>query len=99
MTNSDGTWSFTTGTVSNAAHTYTVTATDAAGNVGHGSNDAILGSTTTNTLVGTSGSDIIVGNGTSNQITGGGGADMLTAGSGSDTFIFKAIADFNADEP
>ena len=93
MTNSDGTWSFTTGTVSNATHTYTVTATDAAGNVGHGSNDAILGSTTTNTLVGTSGSDIIVGNGTSNQITGGGGADMLTASSGSDTFIFKAIAD------
>ena len=93
MTNSDGTWSFTTGTVSSAAHTYTVTATDAAGNVGNGSNDAILGSTSTNTLVGTSGSDIIVGNGTSNQITGGGGADMLTAGSGSDTFIFKAIAD------
>jgi Ca2+-binding RTX toxin-like protein len=92
-TNSDGTWSFTTGNVSNAVHTYTVKATDTAGNIGNSSNEAILGSTGADTLVGTSGNDIIIGNGGNDKFTGGGGADTLIAGSGSDTFIFKAIAD------
>ena len=36
-TASDGTWSFTTGKASNAVHTYTATATDFVGNVGHSS--------------------------------------------------------------
>src|SRR5262249_55236797 len=40
---SGGSWTFTTGTVSNVVHTYTVAATDAAGNIGSGSNAAILG--------------------------------------------------------
>ena len=34
MANGSGAWSFTTGTLSNAAHSFTVTATDAAGNAG-----------------------------------------------------------------
>jgi hypothetical protein len=93
LVNSDDTWSFTTGTVSDATHTYTVTASDLAGNVGNGSNVAILGSTAAETLVGTSGNDIIAANSGNDKITGGGGADGLIAGSGSDTFIFKAIAD------
>jgi VCBS repeat-containing protein len=41
-TSSNGTWSFTTGKASKAVHTYTVTATDVAGNVGNSSNEAIL---------------------------------------------------------
>ncbi|MBK0098620.1 Ig-like domain repeat protein [Erwinia sp. S63] len=32
--NTDGTWAFTTPTLSNGSHTFTITATDAAGNVG-----------------------------------------------------------------
>ena len=34
VANGSGAWSFTTGTLSNAAHSFTVTATDAAGNAG-----------------------------------------------------------------
>ena len=34
MANGSGAWSFTTGTLSNAAHSFTATATDAAGNAG-----------------------------------------------------------------
>jgi Ca2+-binding RTX toxin-like protein len=81
---SNDTWSFVTGSVSNAEHIYTVTATDVAGNVGHSSNEAILGSTTANTIAVPSGNDFVIGDS---------GADKITAGSGSDTFIFKAIAD------
>src|SRR5204863_8329492 len=84
---------FITGKVSNAAHIYTVNATDLAGNIGHSSNNAILGSSKADTFVGTSGNDIIIGNGGNDKFTGGGGADLLTAGSGSDSFIYKAISD------
>ena len=34
VANGSGAWSFTTGTLSNAAHSFTATATDAAGNTG-----------------------------------------------------------------
>src|SRR5262249_42050276 len=34
VANASGAWSFTTGTLSNAAHSFTATATDAAGNTG-----------------------------------------------------------------
>jgi Bacterial Ig-like domain/RTX calcium-binding nonapeptide repeat (4 copies) len=81
-TASNGTWSFTTAKVSNVVHTYTATATDVAGNVGHSSNEAILGSAKAATLVGTPGNDIIIGNGGNDTITGGLGADTLTGGSG-----------------
>jgi Ca2+-binding RTX toxin-like protein len=92
-TGSDGAWTFLTGNVSNAVHIYTVNATDLAGNIGHSSNEAILGSSKADTLVGTSGNDIIIGNGGNDTFTGGGGADVLTAGSGKDSFVFKAISD------
>ena len=92
-TASNGTWSFTTAKVSNVVHTYTATATDVAGNVGHSSNEAILGSTSAVTLVGTSGNDIIIGNGGNDTITGGLGADTLTGGSGHVTFIYNSISD------
>ena len=92
-TASDGTWSFTTGKASNAVHTYTATATDFVGNVGHSVNEAILGSSKNDSLVGTSGNDIINGNGGKDTITGGLGADTLTGGSGKVTFAFNAISD------
>jgi YVTN family beta-propeller protein len=92
-TASDGTWSFTTGKVSNVVHTYTATATDFAGNVGHSINEAILGSTYADSLVGTSGNDIINGNGGNDTITGGLGADTLTGGSGRVTFVYNSSSD------
>jgi Ca2+-binding RTX toxin-like protein len=92
-TGSTGVWSFTTATVSNAVHTYTATATDVAGNIGHSSNEAILGSSGADILLGTSGNDIIIGNGGKDKITGGLGADTLTGGSGDVTFIYNAVAD------
>jgi Ca2+-binding RTX toxin-like protein len=93
-TSSDGTWSFATGTVSKTAvHTYTATATDLAGNIGHSSNEAILGSTHADSLVGTAGNDIIIGNGGNDTITGGLGADTLTGGSGKVTFIHNSVSD------
>ncbi len=42
-TAANGTWSFTTGKLSTAVHTFTLTAVDVAGNVGSGSNVAIYG--------------------------------------------------------
>jgi Bacterial Ig-like domain len=89
-TGSNDSWSFVTGSASNAEHIYTVTATDVAGNIGHSSNEAILGSTAANAIVLPSGNDIIIGDG---------GGDRITAGSGSDTFIFKAIADSTPASP
>lgn len=93
VVNSDDTWSFDTGIASNAVHTYTVIATDTAGNIGTSNSSSILGSTNADNLVGTSGYDIISGNGGNDKFTGGGGADILIGGSGGDTFILKAIAD------
>jgi Bacterial Ig-like domain/RTX calcium-binding nonapeptide repeat (4 copies) len=89
----NGAWSFPTGKISDVVHTYTATATDVAGNVGHSSNEAILGSTKADTLLGTSGNDIINGNGGNDRITGGLGADTLTGGSGKVTFVYSAISD------
>jgi Ca2+-binding RTX toxin-like protein len=76
--------------MSDAVHIYTANVTDLAGNVGHSSNEAILGSSKADTLVGTSGNDFIIGNGGNDKITGGGGADVLTGGNGKDTFIYNA---------
>ena len=92
-TASNGAWSYTTGKMSNVVHTYTATATDVAGNVGHSSNEAILGSTGADKLVGTPGNNIIIGNGGNDTITGGLGADTLTGGSGHVTFVYNSIAD------
>jgi YVTN family beta-propeller protein len=92
-TDSNGNWDFIAGQVINAVHIYTVSATDVAGNVGQGSNEAILGSTNSDTLMGGPGNDIIIGNGGNDTFIGGGGADTLFGGQGHDTFIYKAISD------
>ena len=93
LTDSNDNFKFVTGTVSNTVHVYTVSATDLAGNVGQGINEAILGSTKADALVGGPGNDVIIGNGGNDAFTGGGGADTLSAGAGNDTFVFKAITD------
>ena len=92
-TDSNGNWQFVTGRVSNTVHVYTVSATDLAGNVGQGTNEAILGSTKADALVGGPGNDVIVGNGGNDTFTGGGGADTLFGGPGHDNFVFKAVTD------
>lgn len=90
---SNDNWKFVTSTASNTVHVFTVTATDLAGNIGQGTNEAILGSTKEDALVGGPGNDIIVGNGGNDTFTGGGGADTLIGGTGSDNFVFKAVSD------
>jgi Ca2+-binding RTX toxin-like protein len=92
-TDSNGNFKLVTGTVSNTVHVYTASATDLAGNVGQGTNEAILGSTKADALVGGAGNDVIVGNGGNDTFTGGGGADTLLGGAGSDTLVFKAVTD------
>ena len=93
LTDSNDNFKFVTGTVSNTVHVYTVSATDVAGNVGQGTNEAILGSTNSDVLVGGPGNDIIIGNGGNDTFIGGGGADTLIGGQGHDTFVFKAVTD------
>ena len=62
-TDSSGQWSFVTGKLSNSAHTITASATDAAGNVGHGNQDIVLASSKSGiALIGGSGSDAFVFN-------------------------------------
>lgn len=61
--NSSGQWSFVTGKLSGSAHTVTVSATDTAGNVSHGSQDIVLASSKSGTtLIADSGSDNFVFN-------------------------------------
>ena len=81
----NGQWSFTTGVLSNAVHTFTSTATDVAANLGKSIGAAIYGTSGNNTLVSTSGNDIL---------TGGGGADTFVF-SGT-TFGKDVITDFRA---
>ena len=57
-----GFWAALIGTPSNAVHTYTVSATDVAGNTGSGDGVAQYGSTGTDTLTGTTGADLLIGN-------------------------------------
>ena len=56
-----GAWTLTTGTLTNTLHTFSVTATDLAGNVGTSPGVAQYGSTRNDTLAGTAGADILVG--------------------------------------
>lgn len=92
-TASSGGWSFATSAVPDAVHVYTATGNDGGGNVGLGSNAAILGSQSSDTLVGTSGNDIINGNGGNDTVAGGLGADTIAGGSGMDVFVFNTVLD------
>jgi Ca2+-binding RTX toxin-like protein len=90
---SNGQWSFTTAKVTDAVHTFTVTETDVAGNLGTSSNVAIFGSSGADTLTGGSGKDIIMGNGGNDTIIGGAGGDTLIGGAGNDIFKYLAVTD------
>lgn len=60
----DGTWSFTTGYMSNKVHVFTAQELDSSGaTIAKSSGEAILGSTRSNTLTSTSGDDFFFGNG------------------------------------
>ncbi|MFK4624025.1 putative delta-60 repeat protein [Bradyrhizobium diazoefficiens] len=83
-TTASGAWTFTTGKESNVVHTFSVTGTDAAGNVGTGTGAAIYGSNGNDTISGTSGNDLI---------TGAAGADNLAGGLGNDVFAYAATGD------
>jgi Ca2+-binding RTX toxin-like protein len=65
---SSGSWSFTSAPLANSIHDFSVTATDAAGNVGLGTNSAVYGTT---------GNDVITSVAGSERLTGGGGADRF----------------------
>jgi autotransporter passenger strand-loop-strand repeat protein len=83
-TASNGAWSFTISKIKDTVHTYTVKATDIAGNAASSPNEAVLGSSQADNLIGTSGNDIIIG---------GGGGDTLTGAGGSDVFKYNAVTD------
>jgi hypothetical protein len=79
-TTANGAWQFDDVKASNAVHTYTLGATDAAGN---------QASMTQTLIVGTQGADTIKGGAGAELIFGGAGADILTGGGGNDTFIWS----------
>ena len=83
-TTASGSWTFTTGKESNAVHTFSVTGTDAAGNVGTSPGAAIYGSSGDDAITGTSGNDLIAG---------AAGSDKLSGGSGNDVFAYAATGD------
>ena len=78
-TAADGTWSFTTSTLSNAVHNFTLKATDVAGNVGTGTNAALYGPTSHETL-NVAGNDIVTVLGTSDTFVFGSnlGKDVIS---------------------
>ena len=81
-----GQWSYTTSALSKATvHSFTSTATDVAGNVGHSSGATIYGTGGNNTIHSTSGSDLL---------TGGGGVDTFVFSS--TNFGKDVITDFQA---
>ncbi|HEX9328416.1 MAG TPA: Ig-like domain-containing protein, partial [Reyranella sp.] len=87
-TGSNGTWSITANAAPRATHTYSINATDLAGNVGSGTGRALLGSNGADTLTGTDGADLIAG---------GPGSDRLTGNGGADTFAFTVAPNGTVD--
>jgi Ca2+-binding RTX toxin-like protein len=99
-------WSYTPGSAfTQAAHTLTAKATDAAGNVSTASTGLTLtpGSTglTTDatalsaaqTIRGSSASDTLKGGAGNDTLTGGAGSDALTGAAGNDTFVYTNATD------
>jgi Ca2+-binding RTX toxin-like protein len=93
-TSGSGAWNYATGTLSNATHSFTATATDAAGNTSAVSAalnvtvvdaNTITGDNNDNTLTGTSGDDTMLGLGGNDTLNGGEGNDTLIGGAGADT--------------
>jgi hypothetical protein len=78
--NSNGTWSFTTGQLSNTVHSFTLKTVDVAGNVGTGSGAAIYGSTYNDALKVGPGNDLVMGHGGNDTFVFGTsfGKDVIT---------------------
>jgi hypothetical protein len=92
-TDANGTWSYTASAASNGVHSFGFNVYDQAGNVIHGTNSAILGSSKADPLTGSTGNDIINASGGNDTIVGRAGGDRLTGGAGKDTFAYHAAAD------
>jgi Ca2+-binding RTX toxin-like protein len=92
-TDANGTWSYTASAASNGVHSFGFNVYDQAGNVIHGTNSAILGSSKADPLTGSTGNDIISASGGNDTIVGRAGGDRLTGGAGKDTFAYHAAAD------
>jgi T5SS/PEP-CTERM-associated repeat protein len=58
----NGQWTFTLASLSDALHSFTAAAVDAAGNTGQASGAALYGSSGNDAILGTSGNDLITGN-------------------------------------
>jgi len=78
--NSNGTWSFTTGQLSNTVHSFTLKTVDVAGNVGTDSGAAVYGSTYNDTLKVGPGNDLVMGHGGNDTFVFGTsfGKDVIT---------------------
>jgi hypothetical protein len=94
-----GAWSVSTGTLSNAVHTLTAKATDAAGNTGSSPGNTYVGTSAANTLTGSANADVLLGGGGADSLGGAGGADRLLGGPGADTMAGGAGADTFAFGP
>jgi Ca2+-binding RTX toxin-like protein len=100
---SSGSWSFGD-LVSSGVHTYSMQATDTAGNVTAGAHSLVVGSANGETVRGTSGADYICGGAGYDTISGGGGNDVFVFGAGDAvamttsrngrTFNVETITDF-----
>jgi large repetitive protein len=98
-----GTWSITTSPIVDGAHTFSVHATDLAGNVGAMSAALSLTIDTTpppapvpvpGSLTGTAGDDHLTGTPGNDRIDGIGGNDMIDGGAGTDTVVVRtSVAD------
>src|SRR5262249_53881444 len=76
----NGSWSFTTGVLSDTVHSLTATATDFAGNKTPSPGVALYGSSGSNTLASGKGNDLLTGNGASDTFVFGPnfGKDIVT---------------------
>jgi Ca2+-binding RTX toxin-like protein len=83
-TDANGAWSFTSGRLSNAIHSFTASAVDVAGNVGSSTGVALYGTTGNDTLKVGPGNDLV---------TGRGGSDTFVFGT---NFGNDVIKDFQA---
>jgi Ca2+-binding RTX toxin-like protein len=79
-----GAWSVSLSSLSSGSHALTVNITDAAGNIGSTSVEAVMGTSGANALSSGGGIDVLVGLGGADTLTGGGGKDLLIGGAGAD---------------
>ena len=86
-TDISGFWNFSTATLAAGVHSFTATATDAAGNTGVASVALPVTIDTLRSAVsasGGSGNDVLVGGNNNDSLSGGNGSDTLVGGEGSD---------------